>query len=77
MGAPPQVVPWLEPQPAQLDALQLPQDEPAEEEKVPGPEEKLTTDSRRVTALPWHFGHSTSGFREKTNSSKSLLQSEQ
>jgi hypothetical protein len=70
-------VPWLDPHPAQLDAVQPPHDEPAEDENVPEPVEKLTTDMRRETALPWHFGHSTSGFREKTNSSKSLLQSEQ
>ncbi len=70
-------MPRLEPHPAQLDAVQPPHDEPAEDENVPGPEEKLTTESRRSTALLWHAGHSTSGFREKTNSSKSLPQSEQ
>ena len=70
-------MPWLEPQPAQLEAVQPPQDEPADDENVPGPLEKLTTDSRRLTSRLWHFGHSTSGLREKTNSSKSLLQSAQ
>jgi hypothetical protein len=66
-------VPWLEPHPAQLDAVQPPQDEPADDENWPAPVEKLTTDSRRPTSRLWHRGHSTSGFREKTNSSKSLL----
>jgi hypothetical protein len=70
-------VPWPEPHPAQLEAVQPPQDEPAEDEKEPGPLEKLTTESSRLTLWLWHFGHSTSGVREKTNSSKSLLQSVQ
>jgi len=65
-------VPWLEPHPAQLEAVQPPQDEPADDEKEPAPVETPTTESRRLTALLWHRGHTTSGFREKTNSSKSL-----
>ena len=66
-------MPWLEPHPAQLEAVQPPQDEPADEENEPAPVEKLTADSNRVTARLRHRGHSTSGSREKTNSSKSLL----
>jgi len=66
-------VPWLEPQPAQLEEVQPPQDEPAEDENEPAPVEKLTTESRRLTSWLWHRGQATSGVREKTNSSKSLL----